>query len=93
MKKHDIKDIVSLLYFQPEIITSYFEDGKNFGIDMNYVKAVADYGTAGSVKNAHEQLNDRFIIISGDVLTDFDLTKALNFHIEKNANIEDIVLI
>lgn len=85
LKKHGIKKIVSLLYFQPEKITSYFEDGSRFGIDMDYVQAAADYGTAGSVKNAYEHLNERFIIISGDVLTDFDLTKAVEFHQNKGA--------
>jgi mannose-1-phosphate guanylyltransferase/phosphomannomutase len=85
LKKHNIQDFVSVLYFHPEIITSYFGNGKEFGINMNYVTAVADYGTAGAVKNAHKYLDDRFIVISGDVLTDFDITDALNFHIEKKA--------
>ncbi|ROL56691.1 hypothetical protein D9V86_12690 [Bacteroidetes/Chlorobi group bacterium ChocPot_Mid] len=85
LKKHNINEVISVLYFQPDIITSYFEDGKKFGIDMKYVKAVADYGTAGAVRNAHEYLDKRFIIISGDVLTDFDLTKAIEFHEQKKA--------
>lgn len=85
LKKHKITDIVSVLYFQPESITKHFEDGSKFGINMQYVKAQADYGTAGSVRNAAEHLNQRFIIISGDVLTDFDLTKAIDFHIAKKS--------
>jgi len=85
LKKHGINKIVSLLYFQPEKITSYFEDSSRFDVDMDYVQAAADYGTAGSVKNAYEFLDERFIIISGDVLTDFDLTKAIEFHKSKNA--------
>ncbi len=86
LKQHKITDIVSVLYFQPDVITSYFEDGSDFGINMKYVLANADYGTAGAVKNAYEQLEkDRFIVISGDVLTDFDLTKALEFHDKKGA--------
>ena len=85
LKKHSITDIVSVLYFQPDIITNYFEDGIKYGINMQYVKAQADYGTAGSVRNAAEHLDKRFIIISGDVLTDFDLTKAIEYHIAKKA--------
>ncbi len=86
LKKHSIKEIVSVLYFHPEIITSYFEDGTNFGINMKYMLASADYGTAGAVKNAYELLGkDRFIVISGDVLTDFDITKAVEYHIQKKA--------
>ncbi len=85
LKLHKITDIVSVLYFQPEVITSYFEDGSKFGVNMSYVMAHADYGTAGAVKNAYQHLEGRFIVISGDVLTDFDLTKAINYHIDKNA--------
>jgi len=85
LKKHNITDIVSVLYFQPDVITSYFENGLKYGVEMNYVLAQADYGTAGAVRNAKDHLNERFIIISGDVLTDFDITAALNFHIEKKS--------
>lgn len=85
LKKYNITDIISLLYFQPEKITSYFEDGSPHGISMNYVVAKEDYGTAGAVKNAYEYLNARFIIISGDVLTDFDLGAALEYHKNKGS--------
>lgn len=85
LKKHNIKDVISLLYFQPDVITNYFGDGLKSGIKMQYVQAQADYGTAGSVKNAYQHLTERFIIISGDVLTDFDLTKAIEFHLEKKS--------
>ena len=85
LKKHGITEIVSTLFYQPDIITGYFGDGAKFGIKMQYRKAEADYGTAGSVRNAADFLDERFIIISGDVLTDFDLTKAIQFHEEKKA--------
>ncbi|HRP01982.1 MAG TPA: sugar phosphate nucleotidyltransferase [Candidatus Kapabacteria bacterium] len=85
LKKHNINDLITLLYFQPESISSYFEDGAKWDVSMNYVLAQADYGTAGAVKNAYKYLDERFIIISGDVLTDFDLTAALNFHVEKKS--------
>lgn len=87
LSAHNFRDITSLLFFHPEAISSYFEDGTKFGINMNYVRAEADYGTAGSVRNATEQykINERIIIISGDVLTDFDLTTAIKYHEEKKA--------
>jgi mannose-1-phosphate guanylyltransferase/phosphomannomutase len=85
LKKHNIKDIVSVLYYHPDIITNYFDNGSAFGINMDYVLAQADYGTAGAVKNAQKFLDKRFIIISGDVLTDFDLTKAIEYHESKKS--------
>jgi mannose-1-phosphate guanylyltransferase/phosphomannomutase len=85
LKRHGIHDVVSVLYFQPEQITSYFEDGAAFGISMAYMTAEADYGTAGAVKNAQSMLSERFIIISGDVLTDFDISAAVAYHQAKGA--------
>lgn len=85
LKQHGIKDILTTLYFQPEVITDYFGDGSKFGVKIQYIKAEADYGTAGSVRNARDFLDERFLIISGDVLTDFDLSSAVDFHEEKNA--------
>jgi len=80
-----VQEVLSLLYYQPESIMSYFGNGRSFGIDMHYVQSEADFGTAGSVRNAYEFLDERFVIISGDVLTDFDLSSALAFHEARGA--------
>ncbi len=85
LAKYDFTSLVSLLYFQADDIRDYFKDGSKFGVNMEYVMAAADYGTAGSVKNAQRFLDERFLIISGDVLTDFDLRACINFHVEKKA--------
>ncbi len=85
LKKHGITEMIATLFYSPEVITNYFGDGSRLGVNMSYVKADADYGTAGSVRNATKDLNERLLIISGDVLTDFDLTAAIRFHEEKKA--------
>jgi mannose-1-phosphate guanylyltransferase/phosphomannomutase len=86
LKRHDFTDLISVVFFQPETITEYFRDGKAFGVKMQYRTAESDLGTAGSVRNASELIGrERFLIISGDVLTDFDLTAALKFHQEKKS--------
>ncbi len=86
LKKHGLFDYVTLLYFQPEEIKSYFKDGSTFGVNMQYLLAEDDFGTAGAVKLAEDfYKNHRVLIISGDVLTDFDLSAALRFHEEKQA--------
>ena len=85
LKRHDIRDIGSLLYFQPEIITEFFGEGSAHDVSMRYMLAEADFGTAGSVKNAESFLDESFIIISGDVLTDIDIEKAIAFHEQRKA--------
>ncbi|MGH2567218.1 MAG: sugar phosphate nucleotidyltransferase, partial [Bacteroidota bacterium] len=52
---------------------------------LQYRRSEADFGTAGSVRNASDFLNERFLVISGDVLTDFDLSAAIRFHESKQA--------
>ena len=85
LKKHSFTDLTMLLYYQPEVITDYFKNGSHFGVDIKYLKPESDLGTAGSVKFSEDKLRDTFIVISGDVLTDFDLTKAVEYHKSKKA--------
>jgi mannose-1-phosphate guanylyltransferase/phosphomannomutase len=87
LRGHGVTDLISILYFQPDSITSHFGDGSTFGVNMQYVTADADYGTAGAVRNAYDLIGDeRVIVISGDVLTDFDLTAALREHEARGAD-------
>ncbi len=85
LRKHGITDLISSLFYSPDVITKYFGDGSQFGVTMNYARAEADYGTAGSVRNATKGMGGRILIISGDVLTDFDLTAAIRFHEERKS--------
>ena len=85
LRSHGITEMIGSLFYQPEIITGYFGDGRSFGVTMTYARAEADYGTAGSVRNATHGMGERILVISGDVLTDFDLTAALRFHEQRKA--------
>ena len=87
LRGHGITDLISILYFQPEHITAHFGDGSAFGVQMQYVTADADYGTAGAVRNADQLIGEEpCIVISGDVLTDFDLGLAMREHAERGAD-------
>jgi len=85
LKKHNISDLVMLLYHQPEVIKNFFRDGSDFGVKITYVTPLEDMGTAGAVKSAEKYLDERFMVISGDLLTDFNLKKVLDFHEENKA--------
>jgi len=80
LARHGFTRILVLLYFQPEAIVEHFGDGAHFGVHLEYVRPDADYGTAGSVRYALPRLADRFLVISADILTDIDLTAAVEFH-------------
>jgi mannose-1-phosphate guanylyltransferase/phosphomannomutase len=85
LKKYQITDLVMLLYHQPHIIKNFFRDGADFGVKITYVTPLEDMGTAGAVKCAEKFINERFLVISGDLLTDFNLQKVIDFHTENKA--------
>ncbi|MEO0825798.1 MAG: mannose-1-phosphate guanyltransferase [Cyanobacteria bacterium J06642_9] len=86
LKRHDIKEIIATLFYLPDVMRDYFQDGKDFGVQMTYaVEEDQPLGTAGCVKNISELLDDTFIVISGDSVADFDLTAAIKFHKEKGS--------
>ncbi len=61
-------------------IRNYFGDGSEFGVRMRYATEEAPLGTAGSVRNAMAELDETFLVISGDVLTDIDLGAVVERH-------------
>lgn len=85
LKKHKLRDIAVTLQYMPDLITEYFGDGGSFGTRMRYFVEQKPLGTAGSVRNAENFLDDTFMVISGDALTDIDLKRAIDFHKDRGA--------
>jgi mannose-1-phosphate guanylyltransferase/phosphomannomutase len=85
LKKHDITDVVITVQYMAERIQEYFGDGSGLGMNIDYALEEVPLGTAGSVKNASQYLDDTFIVISGDALTDFDLSSIIGYHQEKQS--------
>ncbi len=85
LKKHDFDEVLVTLFYLPELIRNYFGDGADFGMKIGYSLEESPLGTAGSVKKIINNLNDTFLVISGDALTDINLQEAIRFHKEKGA--------
>ena len=85
LKKHGFQDIVVTVAYQANAIRTYFGDGSEFGVRMVYATEENPLGTAGSVRNAMDELAEPFLVISGDVVTDIDLGAIVDFHAEKKA--------
>ena len=86
LKRNGITEIIATLHYLPDVMRDYFQDGKDFGVQMTYaVEEDQPLGTAGCVKNIAELLDDTFVVISGDSVADFDLKSALDFHREKGS--------
>ena len=85
LKRYGYTDIVVTLQFLPTLIANYFGDGSDYGVDMSYVTEESPLGTAGSVRGARKLLDRPFIVVSGDALTDIDLSAAAAFHKDRGA--------
>lgn len=82
LKRHNINEIVATLQYRSDDIRNYFGDGATIGATIDYSVETQPLGTAGSVKLAEKFLSrdEPFIVISGDALTDFNLSEIVAFH-------------
>ncbi|MDY7103970.1 MAG: sugar phosphate nucleotidyltransferase [Actinomycetota bacterium] len=85
LRRHGFSEIVVTVAYLANAIRTYFGDGSELGVRMVYATEEAPLGTAGSVRNARDVLDETFVVISGDVLTDIDLTAIVARHREREA--------
>lgn len=86
LKRHGLTETVVTVQFLAALVRNYFGDGDELGMSLHYATEDLPLGTAGSVKNAAGKLrDDRFLVISGDALTDIDLSDMIRFHRENSA--------
>jgi mannose-1-phosphate guanylyltransferase/phosphomannomutase len=79
--RHGFSEILMLTYFFPESIEEYFGDGSKWETKISYHQdPPGGLGTAGAVRAVADIIDGPFLVISGDVITDFDLTEACRFH-------------
>src|SRR6266581_9625080 len=83
LRRHGFTDVVVTVQFLASVIRNFFGDGADLDLSLTYVTEEEPLGTAGSVKNAQAQLDETFLVISGDTITDFDLSELVRVHREK----------
>ncbi|HEX6121592.1 MAG TPA: mannose-1-phosphate guanyltransferase [Ktedonobacterales bacterium] len=85
LKEHGITDVVVTVQYMASAIEDYFGDGTQLGMRIAYSREEIPLGTAGSVKNAEHLLTEPFLVISGDAMTDYNLSDIIRYHQEKKA--------
>src|SRR5437899_154183 len=85
LREHGITEVVVTLQYLGAEIRNHVGDGSDFGMSIEYVVEDQPLGTAGSVGNAAHLLDDTFLVISGDALTDIDLGAVVRQHREKGS--------
>ena len=85
LREHGMGEVIVTVAFLPQAIRSYFGQGETLGMEIGYSVEESPLGTAGSVRLAGKQLDETFLVISGDALCDVDLGALVAFHKEKGA--------
>jgi mannose-1-phosphate guanylyltransferase len=77
---HGVDDVIMSCGYLPDGIKSVLGDGSALGIRLRYIEEPTPLGTGGALKYAEGVLDERFLMLNGDVLTDFDITAQLRQH-------------
>jgi mannose-1-phosphate guanylyltransferase/phosphomannomutase len=85
LREHGLTEVIVTVAFLPQAIRSYFGQGETLGMEISYSVEESPLGTAGSVRLAAKQLDETFLVISGDALCDVDLGELIAFHKERGA--------
>jgi len=79
LRYHRFNDITLAVGYLAELLMAYFGDGERFGASIKYSREEQPLGTAGPIALV-SNLNDRFLVMNGDVLTALDYTDMLANH-------------
>ncbi|MBS7288506.1 MAG: NTP transferase domain-containing protein [Candidatus Freyarchaeota archaeon] len=85
LKRHGVRDIMVTVSYLGDKIEKFFGGGSRYGVNISYSHEEEPLGTAGGVKLLEERIDGTFLVLSGDVLTDIDITRLVKTHEENDA--------
>jgi len=80
LARHGVDDVVMSCGFLATAVRNVLGDGSQYGLRLRFVEEPEPRGTAGALKYAEDLLDERFLMLNGDVLTDIDLSAQLAQH-------------
>ena len=83
--KYGFFDIFISVNYLSHIIKDYFGNGSRFGVKIKYIHETKRLGTAGALSLVRDELNEPFIVINGDILTNINFEQLVDFHIIENS--------
>lgn len=84
-KENGYINFVICVNYKSKIIKDYFGDGRKFEVNIKYTNEKIKMGTAGPLSLLSKKPKDPFFVINGDLLTNLDFEKILDFHLEHNS--------
>jgi mannose-1-phosphate guanylyltransferase len=80
LKRHGVDDVIMSCGFLASGVRNVLGDGSGLGVRLRFVEEPEPLGTAGALKFAEPMLDEHFLMLNGDVLTDIDLTGQIEQH-------------
>jgi|APSaa5957512535_1039671.scaffolds.fasta_scaffold09754_2 mannose-1-phosphate guanylyltransferase / phosphomannomutase len=80
IKRYNLSDVIMLTGYKGEVIEDYFNNGKKWGINIEYFPDSKPLGTAGSVKELEKLISEPFLLLYGDTMIDINLSELITFH-------------
>src|SRR5213076_1713659 len=80
LRGHGVDDVVMSCGHLADGVRSVLGDGESVGLRLRYLEEPRPLGTGGALKFAEDLLDDRFLMLNGDTLTDLDLSAQVAAH-------------
>ena len=82
LRENGFEKILISVNYKANIIENYFRDGKDFGVTIEYLHEIQKMGTAGSIKLSEKYIQEPFLVVNGDILTNVNFEDILKYHLE-----------
>ena len=87
LKNQGVNEIILATNYKSTLLEIFFSDGSDLGVDITYSKEENSLGTVGPLKLIEDKLDGDFIVMNGDVLTDLDIKKLIEYHKKNSSDI------
>lgn len=84
-KNHGFKDFILATNYKSDLFEAYLKNGSQLGVSITYSRETNPLGTAGPLKLLVSKLNEPFIVINGDIITNLDFSKLYRTHISSDS--------
>ena len=85
LRRAGIENITLSLSYQPNKIEEILGDGSDFGVNLRFITEPSPMGTGGAYKYAAADIRETTVVFNGDILTDLDVARVIEFHKAKRA--------
>lgn len=82
-----VREIFLALCYKHRLFEAYFHDGAKWGVDLHYSVEPEPLGTAGPLSLLRDRLDEPFLVVNGDILTDLDYARMHAAHVASGADL------